>query len=113
VPRLVRGIGEGEILRLILGLRDQLSLSALIVSHDLGVAWNIADRVAVMYLGDLGDLGDLGVPVPVRANLGRGGYFQAFPIGVAAELDADPKTLRLLDPPLVPAMSAAGREPRQ
>jgi energy-coupling factor transporter ATP-binding protein EcfA2 len=110
VPSLVRGIGEGEILRLILGLRDQLSLSALIVSHDLGVAWNIADRVAVMYLGDLGDLG---VPVPARANLGRGGYFQAFPIGVAAELDADPKTLRLLDPPLVPAMSAAGREPRQ
>src|SRR6202044_295296 len=42
---------RGEILKLILRLRDELTLSALIVSHDLGVAWNIADRVAVMYLG--------------------------------------------------------------
>src|SRR5689334_21124186 len=42
---------RGEILRLILTLRDELGLSALVVSHDLGLAWNIADRVAVMYLG--------------------------------------------------------------
>nr|WP_235032484.1 ABC transporter ATP-binding protein [Actinacidiphila yanglinensis] len=42
---------RGEILKLILRLRDDLGLSALVVSHDLGLAWNIADRVAVMYLG--------------------------------------------------------------
>ncbi|WP_042424168.1 ABC transporter ATP-binding protein [Streptacidiphilus anmyonensis] len=42
---------RGEILKLILRLRDELGLSALVVSHDLGLAWNIADRVAVMYLG--------------------------------------------------------------
>ncbi|WP_153542979.1 ABC transporter ATP-binding protein [Streptomyces sp. RB17] len=42
---------RGEILKLILQLRDELDLSALVVSHDLGLAWNIADRVAVMYLG--------------------------------------------------------------
>ena len=48
---------RGEILRLILDLRDQLGLSALIVSHDLGVAWNIADRVAVMYLGRIVEIG--------------------------------------------------------
>lgn len=42
---------RGEILKLLLGLRDGLGLSALVVSHDLGLAWNIADRVAVMYLG--------------------------------------------------------------
>jgi peptide/nickel transport system ATP-binding protein len=50
---------RGEILRLILDLRDQLSLSALIVSHDLGVAWNIADRVAVMYLGRIVETGSV------------------------------------------------------
>jgi peptide/nickel transport system ATP-binding protein len=50
---------RGEILKLILNLRDQLSLSALIVSHDLGVAWNIADRVAVMYLGRIVEVGDV------------------------------------------------------
>ena len=42
---------RGEILRLLLDLRARLSLAAVIVSHDLGLAWNIADRVAVMYLG--------------------------------------------------------------
>jgi peptide/nickel transport system ATP-binding protein len=50
---------RGEILRLILELREQLSLSALIVSHDLGVAWNIADRVAVMYLGRIVEVGSV------------------------------------------------------
>jgi peptide/nickel transport system ATP-binding protein len=48
---------RGEILKLILDLRDQLSLAALIVSHDLGVAWNIADSVAVMYLGRIVETG--------------------------------------------------------
>jgi oligopeptide/dipeptide ABC transporter ATP-binding protein len=48
---------RGEILKLILTLRDQLSLAALIVSHDLGVAWNIADQVAVMYLGRIVEAG--------------------------------------------------------
>jgi muramoyltetrapeptide carboxypeptidase len=53
-------------------------------------------------------LGDLGVPMVAWANVGHGGYFQTFPIGVAAELDADAKTLRLLDPPLRPAGEPAG-----
>jgi hypothetical protein len=37
----------------------------------------------------------------------RGGYFQTFPVGVAAELDADARTLHLLDPPLEPADAPA------
>jgi len=42
---------RGEILRLLLKLRDELGLTILIVTHDLGLAWTVADRVAVMYLG--------------------------------------------------------------
>ncbi|MGW0563813.1 ABC transporter ATP-binding protein [Streptomyces sp. NPDC003016] len=48
---------RGEILALLLSLRDQLGLSALVVTHDLGLAWNIADRVAVMYLGRIVETG--------------------------------------------------------
>ena len=45
-------------------------------------------------------LGFLEVPMIAWANVGHGGLFQAFPYGIAAELDADAATLRLLDPPL-------------
>ena len=48
---------KGEILALLLRLRDQLGLSMLIVTHDLGLAWTVADRVAVMYLGKIVELG--------------------------------------------------------
>ncbi len=48
---------RGEILKLFLKLRDELGLAALVVSHDLGLAWNIADRVAVMYLGRIVEVG--------------------------------------------------------
>ncbi|MFE6161726.1 ABC transporter ATP-binding protein [Streptomyces sp. NPDC056486] len=48
---------RGEILALLLRLREELGLSALVVTHDLGLAWNIADRVAVMYLGRIVETG--------------------------------------------------------
>lgn len=42
---------EAQILRLIADKRAQLGMSALFVSHDLGVVSSIADRIAVMYAG--------------------------------------------------------------
>ncbi len=48
---------RGEILRLLLKLRDDLQISMLIVTHDLGLAWTVADRVAVMYLGRVVEVG--------------------------------------------------------
>jgi muramoyltetrapeptide carboxypeptidase len=47
-------------------------------------------------------LADLGVPMIAWANVGHGGRFQTFPVGVAAELNADARSLRLLEPALVP-----------
>ncbi len=42
---------RGEILALLLNLKNQLGLGALVITHDLGLAWNIADRVMVMHQG--------------------------------------------------------------
>lgn len=40
-------------------------------------------------------LGPLGIPVIDGANLGHGGHVQSYPIGVAATLDADARTVTL------------------
>ncbi|GAA4861615.1 nickel ABC transporter ATP-binding protein NikE [Saccharopolyspora rosea] len=50
---------RGEILSLLLRLRVARGLSTLVITHDLGLAWNIADRVAVMYRGEIVELGDV------------------------------------------------------
>ena len=42
---------RGEILKLMLELVRDAGVTILVVTHDLGLAWNIADRIAVMYLG--------------------------------------------------------------
>jgi peptide/nickel transport system ATP-binding protein len=48
---------RGEILQLLLKLRRESRISVLIVTHDLGLAWTVADRVAVMYLGRIVEVG--------------------------------------------------------
>ncbi len=48
---------RGEILALMRRLVEGSDLAILAVTHDLGLAWNIADRVAVMYLGRIVESG--------------------------------------------------------
>jgi len=42
---------QAQIINLFMGLRRDLGLTYLFISHDLGVVEHISDRVAVMYLG--------------------------------------------------------------
>ncbi len=49
---------RGEILALMRVLVDTTGISIVAVTHDLGLAWNIADRIAVMYLGRIVEVGD-------------------------------------------------------
>jgi oligopeptide/dipeptide ABC transporter ATP-binding protein len=49
---------RGEILALLLRLVRETEVTVLVVTHDLGLAWNIADRVAVMYLGRIVEMAD-------------------------------------------------------
>ena len=48
---------RGEILALMRSLVDDTGLAIVAVTHDLGLAWNIADRIAVMYLGRIVEIG--------------------------------------------------------
>ena len=71
---------RGEILALMLKLREELGLTLLVVTHDLGLAWNIADRIVVMYLGRVVEQGthrtgaeQPAAPVHARAAVGGAG----------------------------------------
>jgi oligopeptide/dipeptide ABC transporter ATP-binding protein len=46
-----------ELLRLMLDLRQERGLTYLFITHDLSLAWVIADRIAVMYLGRIMEIG--------------------------------------------------------
>jgi len=46
-----------ELLRLMLELRRERGLTYLFITHDLSLAWVIADRIAVMYLGKIMEIG--------------------------------------------------------
>jgi ABC-type glutathione transport system ATPase component len=48
---------RGDVLALLLQLRDAAGLSMLITTHDLGLAWHVADRLAVMHRGRIVEIG--------------------------------------------------------
>jgi peptide/nickel transport system ATP-binding protein len=74
-----------ELLRLMLDLRQERGLTYLFITHDLALAWVIADRIAVMYLGKIMELG----PAESVIRSPRNPYTQAL---VSVSPSPDPPT---------------------
>ncbi|HET7168627.1 MAG TPA: ABC transporter ATP-binding protein [Candidatus Limnocylindrales bacterium] len=74
-----------ELLRLMLALRHERGLTYLFITHDLSLAWVIADRIAVMYLGKIMEIG----PAEQVIRTPRNPYTQAL---VSVSPAPDPPT---------------------
>jgi peptide/nickel transport system ATP-binding protein len=48
---------QAQVLKLLRSLREEVGCSVLMITHDLGVAAQVADRVAVVYAGRLAEIG--------------------------------------------------------
>ena len=48
---------QAQILELIRDLKEELGMTVIYITHDLGVVANVADRIAVMYAGQLVEYG--------------------------------------------------------
>ena len=48
---------QAQILGLIRALKDKYNLTTVYITHDLGVVANVADRIVVMYAGDIVEIG--------------------------------------------------------
>ncbi len=48
---------QAQILKLLHKLQEKYSLTIIYITHDLGVVANVADRIAVMYAGDIIEVG--------------------------------------------------------
>jgi oligopeptide/dipeptide ABC transporter ATP-binding protein len=47
---------QAQILNLLLDLQHEFKLTYLFIAHDLSVIWQVSDRVAIMYLGQIVEL---------------------------------------------------------
>lgn len=48
---------QAQVLRLLAKLRDEIGCSIVLITHDLGVAAQISDRIAVLYAGRIAEIG--------------------------------------------------------
>ena len=48
---------QAQILKLLKNLQNKYNLTIIYITHDLGVVANVADRIAVMYAGDIVEVG--------------------------------------------------------
>jgi peptide/nickel transport system ATP-binding protein len=48
---------QAQIINLLNGLKTEYGLSVIFITHDISVAYNVADKIAVMYAGNIVEIG--------------------------------------------------------
>ncbi len=87
---------QAQVINILEDLKDAFGLTLVIISHDLGVVRHMADRVAVMYLGEIVELAPVGALFHAPRHPYTAALIAAIPmpqIGarqVRARLDGDP-----------------------
>ncbi|WP_140845081.1 ABC transporter ATP-binding protein [Variovorax guangxiensis] len=78
---------RAQVLNVLNDLRRRLGLAMLFISHDLAVVRNVADRVAVMYLGRIVEIGEADAVLRTPAHPYTAALLSAVPV-------ADPDAAR-------------------
>ncbi len=102
---------QAQILELLGHLREKFGLAMLFISHDLAVISQVADRVAVMYLGNLVELGSKRDIFQSAIHPYTRGLLNAMPT-LKTERDQPLKTIEGTVPPLHASPPGCPFEPR-
>ena len=102
---------QAQILDLLASLRDKFGLTMLFISHDLAVVSKVADRVAVMYAGNLVELGAREQIFRAPAHPYTRGLLEAVPT-LKTERDRPLQTIEGTVPPLRDVPPGCPFEPR-
>ncbi|WP_353115478.1 ABC transporter ATP-binding protein [Microbacterium sp.] len=73
---------QAQILDLLGRLRTELGMGVLLITHDLGVVMEVADRVAVMYSGRIVEAGDADVVLTTPAHPYTEALLRSIPQGL-------------------------------
>lgn len=95
---------QAQILDLLGSLRDQLGMGILLITHDLGVVMEVADRLAVMYAGRIVERGDSDTVLDLPAHP----YTQALLRSVPQAAMRGERLLTIPGSPPSPAQAPAG-----
>ena len=102
---------QAQILDLLAEIRQKFGLTMLFISHDLAVVSQVADRVAVMYAGNLVELGPRAEIFRAPAHPYTRGLLEAAPT-LSTERNRPLQTIEGTVPPLDAVPSGCPFEPR-
>jgi len=102
---------QAQILELLASLREKFGLTMLFISHDLAVISNVADRIAIMYAGNLVELGSRDEIFRAPAHPYTRGLLAAVPT-LSTQRDRPLRTIEGTVPPLHALPGGCPFEPR-